>query len=71
LGEELLPHVAFVGGSTTAVLITDPITRQAVRFTEDVDLIIHVDGLTQWHQKKLFESSFLRFNYKNRLKLIF
>jgi len=50
LGEELLPHVAFVGGSTTAFLITDPITRQAVRFTEDVDLIIHVDGLTQWHQ---------------------
>jgi len=50
LGEELLPHVAFVGGSTTAFLITDPITRQAVRFTEDVDLIIHTDGLAQWHQ---------------------
>ncbi|MCF6211330.1 MAG: hypothetical protein L3J88_04635 [Gammaproteobacteria bacterium] len=44
LGEELLAHVAFVGGSTTAFLVTDPITRQAVRFTEDVDLIFHVDG---------------------------
>ena len=30
LGEELLAHVAFVGGSTTAFLITDPITRRAV-----------------------------------------
>ncbi len=50
LGEELLAHVAFVGGSTTAILVTDPITRQAVRFTEDVDLIVHVDGLAQWQQ---------------------
>lgn len=50
LGEELLAHVAFVGGSTTAFLITDPITRQAVRFTEDVDLIVHVDGLAHWQQ---------------------
>ena len=50
LGDELLARVAFVGGSTTALLITDPITRQAVRFTEDVDLIVHVDGLAGWHQ---------------------
>ncbi|MDF1529679.1 MAG: hypothetical protein P1R74_11190, partial [Sedimenticola sp.] len=48
LGEELLAHVAFVGGSTTAFLITDPITRRAVRFTEDVDLIVHVEGQAQW-----------------------
>ena len=41
LGDELLPSVAFVGGSTTALLITDSITRQAVRFTEDVDLILN------------------------------
>ncbi len=54
LGEELLAHAAFVGGSTTALLITDPITRQAVRFTEDVGLIIHVDGHAQrqeWQRK--------------------
>lgn len=50
LGEELLAHVAFVGGSTTAFLITDPITRQAVRFTEDVDLIVHVEGQAQWQR---------------------
>ena len=62
LGEELLAHVAFVGGSTTAFLVTDPITRQAVRFTEDVDLIIHVDGLTQWQQwqRKLHARGFTR-----------
>lgn len=50
LGDELLARVAFVGGSTTAFLVTDPITRQAVRFTEDVDLIVHVDGLAGWHR---------------------
>ena len=48
LGEELLPHVAFVGGSTTALLITDPFTREAVRFTEDIDLIIQARGHSQW-----------------------
>ena len=50
LGEELLDHVAFVGGSTTALLITDPITRQGVRFTDDVDLIVHVDGYVGWQR---------------------
>ncbi len=55
LGEELLPRVAFVGGSTTALLISDPITRQAVRFTEDVDVIFSVDGPAAWQimQQKL------------------
>ena len=48
LGEEPLANVVFVGRSTTAFLITDPITRQAVRFTEDVDLIVHVEGQAQW-----------------------
>jgi predicted nucleotidyltransferase len=60
LGQELLRHVAFVGGSTTAFLITDPITRQAVRFTEDVDLIVHVEGQAQWQawQRKLYARGF-------------
>ncbi len=60
LGDELLPYVAFVGGSTTAFLITDPITRQAVRFTEDVDIIIKVDGKAHWHrmQQQLRERGF-------------
>ncbi len=60
LGGELLPNVAFVGGSTTTFLISDPITRQAVRFTEDVDLILKVDGHAQWIslQKQLRERGF-------------
>ncbi len=49
LGEELLPHVAFVGGTTTALLVTDLVTRQAVRFTEDVDLILSVDSKAHWY----------------------
>ena len=60
LGEDMLPHVAFVGGSTTALLITDPITRKAVRFTEDVDLIVRVDGFAHWRQwqRKLLARGF-------------
>ncbi|MFC1311984.1 MAG: hypothetical protein G8D80_17565 [gamma proteobacterium symbiont of Ctena orbiculata] len=50
LGDELLPYVAFVGGSTTAFLMTDPITRQAVRFTEDVDIILKVEGKAHWQR---------------------
>ena len=49
LGLELLPQMAFVGGCTTALLITDPVTREGVRFTEDVDLIVHVIGYGGWH----------------------
>lgn len=48
LGDELLPHVAFVGGSTTALLLTDPVTREGVRFTEDVDLIVDADSRAKW-----------------------
>ncbi len=60
LGGELLPNVAFVGGSTTAFLIFDPITRQAVRFTEDVDLTLKVNDRAQWInlQKQLRERGF-------------
>lgn len=60
LGDELLPHVAFVGGSTTALLITDLVSRQAVRFSEDVDLIVSVDGYAHWLdlQQRLRERGF-------------
>ncbi len=49
LGAELLAQVAFVGGCTTALLITDEVTREGVRYTEDVDLIVHVLGYGGWH----------------------
>ncbi|MBE0511273.1 MAG: nucleotidyl transferase AbiEii/AbiGii toxin family protein [Gammaproteobacteria bacterium] len=60
LGEELLPYVAFVGGDTTALLVTDPITLHAIRFTEDVDLIVSVNGRAHWMrlQKQLRERGF-------------
>jgi len=60
LGNELLPRVAFVGGSTTALLITDPVTRQAVRFTDDVDIILNADSYVHWleFQQRLREKGF-------------
>ena len=50
LGPELLRQVAFVGGCTTALLITDAFAREAVRFTEDVDVIVHVLGYGKWQR---------------------
>jgi hypothetical protein len=50
LGEELLSQVAFVGGCTTGLLITDEVTKEAIRYTDDVDLIINVVGYTGWHK---------------------
>ncbi len=44
LGPELLSQVAFVGGSTTGLMITDALTREQVRGTDDIDLIVHVIG---------------------------
>ena len=48
LGDKLLQQVAFVGGCTTGLLLTDKVTREAIRFTEDVDLIVDVLGFPQW-----------------------
>ncbi|KTG26516.1 hypothetical protein AWR38_16780 [Idiomarina sp. WRN-38] len=44
LGDDLLPHVAFVGGCTTGLLLSDDFAREQVRHTDDVDLIVHVVG---------------------------
>ena len=48
LPDSLRDQMAFVGGSTTALLITDDIVKQGVRFTEDVDLILNARGRGQW-----------------------
>src|SRR5690348_16689376 len=45
----ILDEVAFVGGCTTGLLLTDSFSREQVRHTEDVDLIIHVVGYIGWH----------------------
>ena len=52
LGEELREHVAFVGGCTTGLLLTDPFTREQVRSTDDVDLIISVMTYANLHRFK-------------------
>ncbi|MDO3383684.1 hypothetical protein [Gilvimarinus algae] len=44
LGPDLIEQTAFVGGCTTGLLITDPLTRERVRYTDDVDLIVSVLG---------------------------
>ncbi len=42
LGPELLARTVFVGGCTTAILVTDEFTREQVRHTKDVDLVVHL-----------------------------
>ncbi|MCU1718177.1 hypothetical protein [Pseudomonas sp. 5P_3.1_Bac2] len=48
LGQELCQEVAFVGGCTTALLLTDEFSREEVRYTDDVDLVVHLTGYAQW-----------------------
>ena len=48
LGSDLLEEIAFVGGSTTGLHITDKFTQNQVRFTEDVDVILRVMGFGGW-----------------------
>lgn len=43
-GQDLLSENVFVGGCTTALLVTDEFTQEQVRHTYDVDLIAHLDG---------------------------
>ena len=60
LGDELLGEVAFVGGCTTGLLVTDEVTKEGIRFTDDVDLIINVVGYTGWakFQEQLKDKGF-------------
>lgn len=46
LGPELCRQMTFVGGCTTGLLLTDAFTREQVRSTDDVDLIVHVMSYT-------------------------
>ncbi|MFC0139658.1 hypothetical protein ACFFJN_06000 [Erwinia mallotivora] len=49
LGSDLVQQVTFVGGCTTALLLTDEVTTEQVRHTDDVDLIVHVISYTKYH----------------------
>ncbi|CCG88018.1 hypothetical protein [Erwinia piriflorinigrans] len=57
LGPDLVKQVTFVGGCTTALLLTDEVTAEQVRHTDDVDLIVHVISYASYHalQDKLKE----------------
>lgn len=61
LGPDLCREMAFVGGVTTGFLITDDFSREQARSTDDVDLIVHVIGATQYHklQAELQERGFV------------
>jgi hypothetical protein len=48
LGGELRERLVFVGGCTTALFITDEITLEDVRATDDVDLIVDLAGFAEW-----------------------
>jgi hypothetical protein len=60
LGEDLRKRLVFVGGCTTALFITDPVTLEDVRATDDVDLIMDLLGPFDWPrlQGLLFERGF-------------
>lgn len=50
LGVELLQSVVFVGGCTTGLFITDEFTKETVRYTDDVDLIVDIMGHAEWYK---------------------
>lgn len=60
LGKELCEGMTFVGGCTTSLLITDEYTREQVRHTDDVDLIVNVMGYNEWNklQQRLISQGF-------------
>lgn len=49
LGPELCQQMTFVGGCTTGLLLTDEFTKEGVRHTDDVDLIVHAAGLSGFY----------------------
>ncbi|MFB9981023.1 hypothetical protein ACFSQQ_39740 [Mesorhizobium kowhaii] len=50
LGDDLRKRLVFVGGCTTALFITDAVTLEDVRATDDVDLIVDLAGFSEWAQ---------------------
>lgn len=50
LGEDFRERLVFVGGCTTALFVTDEVTLEDVRATDDVDLIVDLAGYGEWAQ---------------------
>lgn len=61
LGDDLRERLVFVGGCTTALFITDEITLEDVRATDDVDLIVDLAGYSEWAklQEQLRQKGFM------------
>lgn len=61
LGEDLRSRLVFVGGCKTALFITDPITLEDVRATDDIDLIVDLTGQPAWTllQEELRQRGFM------------
>ncbi len=53
LGDDLRARLVFVGGCTTALYITDPITLEGIRATDDVDLIVDLAGFAEWSARRI------------------
>jgi predicted nucleotidyltransferase len=49
LGDRLRSELAFVGGCTTALLVSDDVVLDDIRFTDDVDLVVELTGIAKWH----------------------
>ena len=45
---ELIDKVVFIGGCTTGLFITDDYTKEQVRYTDDVDLIVDIGSYAAW-----------------------
>ena len=65
LGDDLLKEVAFIGGCTTGLLLTDEVSKEAVRYTDDVDLIVNVMGYPGWLK---FQSKIKRRGFKESME---
>jgi len=48
LGDDLINTMVFVGGCTTGLLVTDEFTKEQIRYTDDVDLIVDIMGYAAW-----------------------
>ena len=64
LGPDLLASTAFVGGVTTGLLLTDELSLQSVRATDDVDLIIDALG---YSENAVFEETLRSHGFVDRM----
>jgi len=61
LETELCSQMTFVGGCATSLLLTDAFTKEQVRHTDDVDLIVNVMGYSDFYhlQNRLKQKGFV------------